>query len=153
MVSAARRMVSAISFGRLLAIGPLHQGDHAVQEGLAGLGRDLDHDAVGEDGRPAGDRRAISAGLADDRGGLPGDGRFVHRGHAFDDLAVRGDVVPGLADDPVTLDQRRRRHQFLGAIGEQTAGHRSPSASCAGRKPVPCPALRPWPRRSWRRAR
>ena len=35
--------------GGLLAVGPFHQGDHAVQEGVAPLGGDADDDAVGED--------------------------------------------------------------------------------------------------------
>ena len=33
--------------GRLLAVGALHEGDHAVQEGLPWFGGDHDHDAVG----------------------------------------------------------------------------------------------------------
>ena len=53
--------------GGLLPVGPLHQGDHAVEEGVAPLRGDADHDAVGEDLGPAGDRRAVTAGLADDR--------------------------------------------------------------------------------------
>ena len=39
---------------------------------------------------------AVAAGLADDGGRLAGDGRFVDRGDALDDLAVAGDDLPGL---------------------------------------------------------
>ena len=94
--------------GGLLPVGPFHQGDHAVEEGVAALGGDAHHDAVGEDLGPAGDGRAVTARLADDRGRLAGDGRLVDRGDALDDLAVGGDEVVGLADDQVALGQRRR---------------------------------------------
>ena len=69
--------------GGLLPVGPFHQGDHAVQEGVAPLGGDADDDAVGEDLGAAGDGRAVTAGLADDRGRLAGDGRLVDRGDAL----------------------------------------------------------------------
>ena len=66
--------------GRLLPVGPLDQGDHAVEEGVAALRGDPDHDAVGEHLGPAGHRGAVAAGLADHRGRLAGDGRLVDRG-------------------------------------------------------------------------
>ena len=52
--------------------------------------------AVGQDGGAAGDGGAVAAGLADDRRGFAGDGRFVDRGEALDDVAVAGDDVAGL---------------------------------------------------------
>jgi len=100
----------------------LHQADHPVEEGLAPLGGDPDHDAVGEHLGPTGDRRPVASGLADDRRGLAGDGRLVDRGDAFGDLAVGGDEVAGLAHDQVTFGQLRRRHQFLGPVGQQAPG-------------------------------
>ena len=108
--------------GGLLPVGPFHQGDHPVEEGLAALGGDAHHDAVGQHLGAAGDRRAVATGLADDRGRLAGDGRLVHRGDAFDDLAVGGDEVARLADDQVALGQLGRRHQLLGAVGMQATG-------------------------------
>ena len=75
--------------GRLLPLGAFHQGDHAIQEGLAGIRRHLDFDLVGEHARAAGDRGAIAARLANDGRRLAGDGRLVHRSDAFDDLAIR----------------------------------------------------------------
>ncbi len=53
--------------GRLLPVGALDEGDHPVDEALAGLLGDLDDDAVGQHGGAAGDRRAVAAGLADHR--------------------------------------------------------------------------------------
>ena len=54
-------------------------------------------DPVRSDARAAGDGRAIAAGLANDRRRLAGDRRFVDRGDAFDDLAVAGNELAGLA--------------------------------------------------------
>jgi hypothetical protein len=59
--------------GRLLPGGALHEGDHPVDEALAGLGGDLDDDAVGEHLGAAGHRAPVAAGLTDDRGRLTGD--------------------------------------------------------------------------------
>ena len=49
--------------------------------------------------------------LADDRGGLAGDGRLVDRGDALDDVAVAGDELPGLDHHEVALAQRGRRRR------------------------------------------
>ena len=87
--------------GGLLALGAFHQADHAVQEALAGVGGDAHHQPVGEQARPAGDRAAVAAGFADDRGAFAGDGALVHRGDAFDDLAVRGHDVAGFHQEQV----------------------------------------------------
>ena len=81
--------------GRPLADGPFHQGDHAVEERTAGAGGDLDDDPIRKHPRAARDARAVAAGLADHRGRLAGDGRFVDGSHAFDDLAVAGNHVAG----------------------------------------------------------
>ena len=82
--------------GRLLALGALDQPDHAIEEGGAGRRGDAHADPVGQHLRAAGHRRAVAAGLADDRRGLAGDGRLVDRGDALDHLAVGGDEVAGL---------------------------------------------------------
>jgi hypothetical protein len=57
--------------GRLLARGAFDQGDHAVEEGLAGVGGDADLDPVRENLGAAGDGRAVAAGLADDGADSP----------------------------------------------------------------------------------
>ena len=56
-----------------------------VSPGLAVI---CDDDPVGEHLGAAGDRAAVAAGLADDRGGLAGDRRLVDAGDALDDVAV-----------------------------------------------------------------
>ncbi len=107
--------------GRLLPRGALHQGDHPVEERLAGVGGDADHDPVGEDRGAAGHRAAVAAALADDRGRLAGDRALVDRGDALDDLAVAGDVLPGLHHYHVTLAQDARRRPSPRAV-HQLAG-------------------------------
>jgi hypothetical protein len=96
--------------GGLAALGALHQGDHAVEEGLAGFGRDPDHQPVREHAGAAGDGRAVAAGLPDDRSRFAGDGRFVHRGDAVQDLAVAGDGIPGFHQKQVPPLQGGRGH-------------------------------------------
>ena len=76
---------------RLLPVGALDEGDHAVEERLARLGRDAHDDLVGQHPRAAGDGGAVAAGLADDRRRLAGDRRLVDGGDALDDVAVAGD--------------------------------------------------------------
>ena len=49
MVSAASRMLRAISLGVFWRLAPFDHGDHAVEEGLAGVGGDADDQPVGED--------------------------------------------------------------------------------------------------------
>ena len=70
-VSAASRMVSAISFGVFWRCAPSTMRDHAVQEAVALLHRDADDDAVAEDARAAGDGAAVAAALADDGADSP----------------------------------------------------------------------------------
>ena len=139
--------------GRLLPLGPFDQFDHAVHERLAGVGGHADRDLVGEHLGAAGDGRAVAAGFADHGGRFAGDGRFVDRGGAFDDLAVGGDQLAGRDDEHVALAER-----FGIAPGERC---RRGSAAWRGSwcgfgaafRPGPCRGPRPWPRRSWRRSR
>ena len=86
---------------RLAPLGALDERDHPVEERLAGLLRDLDHEPVGEELRAAGDGRAVAAGLADHGRGLAGDRGLVDRADALDDLAVGGDDLARLDDDDV----------------------------------------------------
>ena len=78
--NAASTIVERDLVGSLLADRTLDQGDHAVEEALAGLGRHLHDDPVGEDAGAAGHARVVAAGLADHRGALAGDGTLVDRG-------------------------------------------------------------------------
>ena len=68
IVKAARRMLSAISFGRLLAFCSFDQFDHAVQEASARFNRHGDDQPIGQDLGPAGDGASISAGFPDHQG-------------------------------------------------------------------------------------
>jgi hypothetical protein len=106
----------------IVTVRTLHEADHAVQEGLAALGGDAHHDAVGEHLGAARHRRAVTAGLADDRGRLAGDRRLVDRGHTFGDLTVGGDDVVGLTHHQVALQQLGGGDHLLGAVGPQTPG-------------------------------
>jgi hypothetical protein len=103
--------------GGLLAGCAFDQGDHAVEEGFAGVGGDADLDPVGEDLCAAGDGGAVAAGFADDGRRLAGDGRLVHRGDAFDDFAVAGDVVAGLDVDHVAQAEQAAGNLFKAAVG------------------------------------
>ncbi len=69
---------------RLLPAGALHQGDHAVDEGRALGSGDPHRDHVRQHPGAAGHGRAVTAALADHRGGLAGDGGLVDRGDALD---------------------------------------------------------------------
>ena len=102
--------------GRLLPLRALDERNHAVEEGLAGIGGDADADPVRQHPRAAGDRRPVSAGLPDDRRRLAGDRAFVHRRDALDDLAVGRDQLAGLDADEVALAQHRRGHAFERAV-------------------------------------
>ncbi len=80
------------------------QRDHAIEKRFAGVGCDLDLDVIAEDARAAGDRRAIATGFANHRSGFAGDGGFVDRGDALDNLAVAGNKF-----------SRRNRNEIAGA--------------------------------------
>ena len=103
----------------LAPLGALDERDHAVEERLARLLRDLDHEPVGEQLRAAGDGRAVAAGLADHRRRLAGDRRLVDRADALDDLAVGRDDLAGLDDDDVAALQLRRRHLLERSVSER----------------------------------
>ena len=133
---------------RLAPLGALDERDHAVEERLARLLRDLDHEPVGQQLRAAGDRRAVAARLADHRCGLAGDRRLVDRADAFDDLAVGGNDLARLDDDDVAalqLGGRDRSAVAQGRIGRRPRGAQA-------HLPAPCRDLRRSPPRSSRTA-
>ncbi len=101
---------------RLLPGRALDQGDHPVDERLAGLGGDLHDDPVGEHLRAAGHRGAVAAGLPDDRRRLAGDRRLVDRGDALDHVAVARDDLPGLDDHVVAQRQGGGGDLVLGGV-------------------------------------
>ena len=95
---------------RFLPLRTFDKPDHAVEEGRALRGGDAHDDPVGDHHRAARHRRAVAAGLADNRRGFAGDRGFVHRGHAFDDVAVGRDQIARSIIDDVALFQLDRRH-------------------------------------------
>ena len=131
---------------RLAPLGALDERDHAVEEALARLLRDLDHDPVGEHARAAGDRAAVAAGLADHRGGLARD-RRTRRPRRCPRSRCRRRGSPRRPRRP----RRRRARAPRPASRRRRAGARpSPCASRAARRPGPCRGPRPAPRRGWR---
>ena len=105
---------------RLAPLGPLDQVDHPVEEALAGLLGDLDHDPVREHPRAAGDGAAVAARLAHHRGRLAGDRRLVDRGDPLDHRAVAGDHLARLDHDHVAAAQLGRR--LLGPVAQVRDG-------------------------------
>ena len=87
-VSAASRIVSAISFGVFWRFAPSTIAIMRSRKAWPFSWRDANDDAVADHARAAGDGAAVAAALADDRRGFAGDGRFVHAGDAFDHVAV-----------------------------------------------------------------
>ena len=110
--------------GASLADGAFHEGDHPVEERLAGPARDLDDYAVREHDRASRDARPVAAGRPDDGRRLSRDGRLVDGGHAFDDLPVTGDRLSCLDDDPVARLEGRRGDLLDGARFREAAGRR-----------------------------
>ena len=99
--------------GRLLALRAFDQRDHAIEEGLARVGRDAHLDPVGDDRGAAGDRAAIAAALANHRRGFAGDRGLVDRGDALDHFAVAGNHFARSHQHDVAAAQRGGRHHAL----------------------------------------
>ena len=112
IVRPASRMLSAISFGVFWRSAPSTRLDHAVEEGLAWIGRDSHDDLVGENARAAGDGRAVAAGFANHGRGFTGDGGLVDRGDTFDDFAVAWNEFARDNLDAVVDAQLRAGHLF-----------------------------------------
>ena len=107
---------------RLLPLGPLDEGNHAVEERVARLGGDADFYFVGEHARAAGDARAVAARLADDRGALARDGALVDGGDALDDLAVGRDRLALGHNNDVAGPEDVRGDVFYRAVVFLTSG-------------------------------
>ena len=88
-----------------MSFGAFDEADHAVEKCFAGVGRDADHEPIGEDARAAGDAAAVAAAFANDGRAFAGDGAFVDRGDAFDDFAVAGNEVAGFDENDIVLAQ------------------------------------------------
>ena len=108
---------------RFLTTGAFDQRNHPVQKTAAFFHRDADDDAIAQHARAAGDRAAVAAALANHGRGFAGDGRFIHAGDSFDDVAVGRNDVARFANDEIAFLQYRRGN-FLFATVAQTPGHR-----------------------------
>jgi hypothetical protein len=86
----------------------------------ARLRSDTDDDPVAQDPRATRDRTTVAAALAHHRRGFPGDRRLVHRGDAFDHIAIRGDEVTGFADDRIAPTKIGGRDPFLATVLQST---------------------------------
>ena len=128
IVSPASRMLRAISLGVFCRLAPSTRAIMRSRKVSPGFERDAHDDPVGQHPGAAGDRRAVAARLADDRGRLAGDGRLVDRGDALDDLAVAGDDLarprrrtgrrPAAALDGL-LDRRRPALRTRAMVSER----------------------------------
>ena len=124
IVSPASRMFERDLVRGLLALGALDEGDHPVDERLAGPRGDAHDDPVGEHARPAGDGRAVAAGFADHRCRLAGDRRLVDARDALDDVAVARDDLAGDDDDLVAEVELGAGHLLDRPVGAPAVRHR-----------------------------
>ena len=108
--------------GRFLSGRAFHQGDHLVQERLAGVGGDADLEPVADHSGATGHRAEITAAFLEDGRGFTGDGGFVHRSHAFHHFAVVGDQFAGIDQHQIALFQFAGVDDFFGTIFAQQAG-------------------------------
>ena len=133
IVMPASRILSAISFGVFCRSAPSTSAimrSRKVEPCAAVIFTLI---LIGNHQRAAGHRRTVAAAFADDGRGFAGDRGFVHRGDAFDHLAVAGDEIARLDQHDIAGFQRRRRE--LGArsapVPFKQLGERLRSWSCA----------------------
>ena len=111
--------------GRALALGAFDERDHAVEERLAGIGGDEDHQAIADERGAAGDRAPdVGPGLLEDGRRLAGDRRLVDEADALDHVAVAGDRLAFLDDDDVALAELGRADRLERAVGQAPMGDR-----------------------------
>ena len=131
-MSPASRMLSAISLGVLRRSAPSTSAIMRSRNDLPGSWVTRDHELVREQPGAAGHRRAVAAGLADDRRRLAGDGRLVDRADALDHLAVGGDHLARDHLDHVVALQLGRRHVLELAVQRLAVGDRGRAGGAQG---------------------
>ncbi len=110
---------------RLLTLGAFDQRDHAVEEGLAGVGRDADAQPVAGHGGAGRDRAAnVGAGLLEHGSGLAGDRGLADERDALDHVAVARDRLAGRDADHVALAQLRSSYLFERTVRPLATRHR-----------------------------
>ena len=82
----------------------------------------LDLDPVRQHLGAAGNGRAVAAGFADHGSRLAGNGRLIHRSHAFNHFAVARDVVAGLDVNHVSCAKQAADDLFKAAVGRVALG-------------------------------
>ena len=127
IVMPAKRMFSAISLGVFCRSAPSTSPimrSRKVEPWAAVMRTTIQSEITM---RAAGHGRAVAARFADDRRGFAGNGGFVHRGNAFDHVAVRRDEIARLDEDDVAGLQLYGRHlrelAVVARIGELLGDH------------------------------
>ena len=105
MVSAARRILSAISFGVFWRLAPSTMAIIRSRKLSPGTGGDPNDEPIGEDLGASRDGAAIAAALPNDRRAFAGDGAFIDRGDAFDDFSVGRNEIAGFDKDDIAFLQ------------------------------------------------
>lgn len=95
MDNATNKICKASSLGVFFLDAPSTMANHLIQKAFALLAGNPDHKIIRKDGGAAGNGASIAAALPDYRGRFPGDGAFVHRCRALNDLPIGGDLLPG----------------------------------------------------------
>ncbi len=95
MVSPASRILSAISFGVFCRSAPSTSAIMRSRNVSPGLEVIRTMMTSRQHARATRYRRAVASGFADHRSRLARDCRLIHRGNAFDDLAVAGNHLSG----------------------------------------------------------
>jgi hypothetical protein len=101
---------------RLLPGRALDHRNHAINERTARFRSHPNDDPVAQNPRATRDRTTVPAAFAHHRGGFAGDRRLVHRGDAFDHIAICGDEVTGFADNRVAPTEIGGRDAFLASL-------------------------------------
>ena len=120
-VSAARRIVSAISFGVFWRLRAFDHRNHSVQKTVRPSPcvtrmtiRSLD------DAGAAGDRAAVAAALADHRRRFAGDRGFIHARDSLDDSPSAGMMSPASQTTRSPFCKIGRGNFFLAAVLQAT---------------------------------
>ena len=92
---------------RFLALGPLHHGDHLVEERLARVCRDADDEPVRQHTGAAGYGASVAAAFPDHRGALPRDGALIDGCDADGHLPVSGNGISGFHKNEIPLLELR----------------------------------------------
>ena len=129
------------------------QRDHAVEKSFAGIRSDLDLDVIAKNARAAGDGGTIASGFANHGSGFAGDGGFVDRRDAFDNLAVAGNEFSGSDRNQVAGTELGAGNFFDLAVASDALGDGFRAGAPQAFPPAPCRGLRPWLRRSWQTER